>query len=81
MNTTWQMYLMGFDKKVGRTKDGYYASALFRDINTNWMLRVDFFVKQNEEGVPEVDDVKIREVAGKVRYTFDKDGNIVPAKK
>lgn len=81
MKTTWELYLIHFDPKTGKTGDNYYASAIFRDLNTNWVLRVVFFVGQDEGGDPEVVDVEIQDVAGKKRFTFDKNGNKVPAGK
>ena len=74
-----RLMLLSMQDKVGKTGKYYYCSALFRDMDNNQILLVDIDVGQKDEESPwKVEKSNIREVGGKRRYIYDRNGKRIP---
>ena len=73
-----QLSFIKIHEGVGKTGDYYYSCTDFKDIKTGDMLDLDFDV-ENQEGEFNVADVRIHRLNEVERFTYDSNGNRVPA--
>ncbi|MBW2252460.1 MAG: hypothetical protein JRF60_18025 [Deltaproteobacteria bacterium] len=66
-------------ERVGKTGNYFYSCADFNDTKSGQLLDLDLDV-EHKNGKLNVVDVRIHKVAGKSRYTYDKDDNRIPVK-
>ena len=64
--------------RVGKTGELFYSCADFEDLESGQILDLDIDV-ENKDGILTVVDVRIHKVAGKPRYTYDKNDKRIPA--
>lgn len=75
---TRKLTLTRIHERVGKTGDSYYSCADFTDVDTGALFDLDIDV-EHKDGNLNVVDVRIHKVDGKKRYTYDENGNRIPA--
>jgi len=76
---TLNLSLVKVHERVGKTGDYYYSCADFKEVNTKEEYDLDLDVA-NKEGTLSVVDVRVHNVGGEPRYTYDADDNRIPLK-
>ena len=74
---TRELTLSNVREPVGKSADYYYVCADMKDTKTGDLLDVDFDIDAYD-GELEVADVRIHQVNGKARFTYDQAGTRVP---
>ena len=65
-------------ERVGKTGDFYSVCTEMRDSQTGDLLDLDFDLEASDEGL-EIMDLRIHRVNDQPRYTYDEQGNRLPA--
>lgn len=74
---TRELTLEQVHDQIGKGSDVYYACADMKDVKSAESVDVDFDVEPYDNEL-EVIDVRIHQVNGKARYTYDDKGNRLP---